>query len=511
MSNSVKADVEQILDERPRDERVCVLVEMEEPEIGPGHFLAEFLRDRSLQGLASSARDLAPAPAGERAKGTGGRRRCVRAGDNSLTALAGRGFSSLSLEQVKELSLKSLAPLKASAVTRKALAEAQQIYGPQFNEEAATLWPAYSMLLDIARDDLRVLVEEVPQIKAVHREHRFHTPLILEAENVPRRVTETKAAAWGVQKINALAAWGAYGTKGGGVTIGMLDSGIDPEHPDLRGKIAAWVEFDRKGLKVPCSTPHADGEHGTVVAGTLVGGNHGGPWIGVAPEAKLAAALVLNNVEGGTLPQLLAGIKWALEQRVDVLNMSLGRFFPGAETPTCFTNAIYSCALAGIPAVVAIGNEGEQTTNTPGSDFYSFSAGATDFDDNVAGFSGGRTQIIRALPNPNIPVPLFMQKPEVSAPGLAIRTTVPLNPQEPDEKWGNRNGTSLAAAHVSGAIALLLSATDIRERLRGWERFIAITRFYIMASVEELGEAGHDARFGFGRVDVLRAIGFAQD
>ena len=71
----------------------------------------------------------------------------------------------------------------------------------------------------------------------------------------------------------------------------MLDTGVDAEHPDLKGKVANWAEFDAAGKRVTGSTPHDCDRHGTHVCGTIAGGNASGKWIGVAPDARLAVAL----------------------------------------------------------------------------------------------------------------------------------------------------------------------------------------------------------------------------
>jgi subtilisin family serine protease len=175
------------------------------------------------------------------------------------------------------------------------------------------------------------------------------------------------------------------------------------------------------------------------------------------------------------------------------------------EVPSTYTEAVLTCLRAGIPVVTAVGNEGSQTTGLPGNDIFAFSVGASDYSDKAAGFSGGRTQIIRKSTHiPPERLPLTYMKPEVSAPGVAVKSSVP------GGKWDAFNGTSMAAPHVAGAIALLLSNTSILKNTKPAERGFLLQDL-ITGSVEELGESGQNHRFGFGRIDVLRAIGFARE
>lgn len=364
-------------------------------------------------------------------------------------------------------------------------------------------WTSKSMLLDVSKQDLEILPNTMTEIRDIYPNRILRCPQLVEAKALPDVVLENKASSWGIGKIGALAAWGAYESRGQGVRVGILDTGIDANHPDIKGKVVAFAEFDADGKQIKNAKPHDSDQHGTHCAGSIVGGNASGQWIGVAPEAKLAVALVLNGEMGGTDAQVLAGIDWLVEQNVDVISMSLGGLTLDPETPNTYTEALLTCLRLGIPVVTAIGNEGSQTTGSPGNDLFAFSVGATDYYDRAAGFSGGRTHIIREssfIPPDNLPLPY--SKPDVSAPGVAITSSIPKN------KWAAFNGTSMATPHVAGALALILSATNIRQQVPDTERAFVLQDL-LTGSAEELGESGQNHRFGFGRIDILRAIGFA--
>ena len=512
MTNRLKKQIERVIDEG-RGPRREVIVTMGVPDQTERELLHTASRAIQERNLSLTARDLLPASAKSLRRPKSGKRtaaaeRELREQGLSVAAQVARAAVPLvvgALVRSHPLGA-AVAALLGSALVKKAVAEVSKKKKGEPKTKPpkpAFRWSSGSLALSISTDDLRKLPKEVDGIQGIYRNRSLRIPRVVEAKNLPLNVLENKASSWGVHAIGALAAWGAYGWSGEGVRVGLLDTGVDATHPDLAGKVDAWEEFDALGNPVPGSTPHDSDRHGTHCAGTIVGGDTSGRWIGVAPEARLAAALVLDGEKGGTDAQVLAGIDWALAQGVDVISMSLGGMTLGPETPDYYTEAMLTCLQAGVPVVTAIGNEGHQTTDSPGNDLFAFSAGATDYRDLPAGFSGGRTQVITA--SPFIPpeyLPLTYSKPEISAPGVAIRSSIP------GGSWAAFNGTSMATPHVAGAIALLLSATAIREVVEGADRAFLVQDLLI-GSVEELGESGQDHRYGFGRLDVLKAVGFA--
>ncbi|MFB9361473.1 S8 family serine peptidase [Actinoplanes nipponensis] len=390
---------------------------------------------------------------------------------------------------------KWLGPLLGNAAVQRALGADEDAGG--------RLWAADAVALDLPVAELRGLADEVDGIAGVYPNRRLPAPPMVTAGHLPEQVLENRASSWGVERIGALAAWGAYGARGAGVTVGVLDTGVDAGHPDLAGRIAAFAEFGPAGQRMAATANDPVG-HGTHCCGTLAGGNSSGQWIGVAPEARLVVGKVLDE-RGGTDAQVLAGLTWLIGQGVDVISMSVSGLVVEAQAPPVYTRAILTALRHGIPVIAAIGNQGAQTTGLPGNDLYALSVGAVDHLDRPAGFSGGRTQVLTEsefIDRSALPMPYL--KPEVTAPGVAVVSAVP------GGGWAALNGTSMAAPHVAGAAALLLGATRIRTAVAARERGFVIADL-LVGAVDELGEAGQDDRYGFGRINALRAIGLAHD
>jgi len=474
-------------------------------------FVRSAMNGMTRRAQVFSARDLAPGIAKQKTKKSSTPAKMVgNLLERGLVSELASSFASSSLPVISGAMLRTaglevLTPLLNSNIVQNVVKEMFQSKKSQKKRNLPPhFWISKTTVLNIKKDQLAKLPKEVEGIKGIYPNRSLRIPPLVEAQRLPEKIIDNRTSAWGVQAINALSTWGAYEAKGKGIKVGILDTGVDASHPDLKGKITDWAEFDRDGNFVPGSKPHDSAEHGTHCAGTVVGSNNSGQWIGVAPEAKIAAGLVLKGGTG-TDAQIQAGIQWAADTGVDVLSMSLGGLWLGPEVPEYYTEAIVNCLRQGIPVVVAIGNSGHQTTGMPGNEYLSFAVGATDHNDNAAGFSGGRTHILQESEYfDEKDLPIVYSKPDVCAPGVAIKSCVP------GKKWKSFNGTSMATPHVSGAIALLLSATAIKKSIPINEKAFLIQDL-LTASVEELGESGKDHRFGFGRIDILRAIGMAKE
>ncbi|MEV5573702.1 S8 family peptidase [Spirillospora sp. NPDC052269] len=287
-----------------------------------------------------------------------------------------------------------------------------------------------------------------------------------------------------VPRIGAPAAWKA-GYTGKGVTVGILDSGIDTTHPDLAGAVAAERDFTGGG-------DVRDGNgHGTHVASIITGdGVADAKYRGVAPDARLVVGKVLDAGGWGSVSSLVAGMDWIAQQHVRVVNMSVGASLPSDGTDPLSVAANTLTARTGTLFVVAAGNDGaDRTVQAPGLADAALTVGAADGEDAVADFSSRGPRIGDGA-----------IKPDVIAPGVGITAARAAGTSlgEPvDEHYTKLDGTSMAAPHVAGAVALLL------QQHPGWTP--AQVKAALMGTAKTKDGVSAFAQ-GTGRIDVGRAV-----
>jgi len=305
-------------------------------------------------------------------------------------------------------------------------------------------------------------IEEIRGVENVERVHRNFD--IRTAQS--RAVSEPKATAdsattqidssatgsytYGVERTGAPEVWESYDTQGGGIRVAVLDTGADPNHPDIQLARENWAAFRTDGSErsVP---PFDDNGHGTHVSGTVTGDNATGTWIGVAPNSTLLHAKVANSNGIGTLAQFIAGLEWAIQANADVIVFSYG----ADGTESALIDPIVTTEQAGITVVASAGNSGVGTSSSPANVYNSVAIGAIDSSDSVATFSGGEQVTTEtAWTNPPAEWPATYTVPDVVAPGVGVISSTP------NRTYQSLSGTSMAAPHAAGAIALLLSTTD---------------------------------------------------
>lgn len=275
----------------------------------------------------------------------------------------------------------------------------------------------------------------------------------------------------------ASSGWDAFGLgafpRGGGVPVGIVDTGIDRGHPDLAGRVLACGEAS---LGVVSDGACADDEgHGTHVAGTIgAGANDGVGMAGIAFDSPLIICRALTAGGGGDTADVAACITWAHQQGAKVISMSLGG--PASRTLAAAAQDAYARGShAGSVLVAAAGNDGDGSTEYPAGLSQVVSVGATDDAGAHAPFSNVNADV------------------EIAAPGVDVLSA------RLGGGYVRESGTSMATPHVAAAAALIwsaapgLTAAGVRERLD--------------RAVDDAGQPGRDGLFGYGRLDLARAAG----
>ncbi|MGR3762617.1 S8 family peptidase [Rossellomorea sp. NS-SX7] len=244
-------------------------------------------------------------------------------------------------------------------------------------------------------------------------------------------VADTNEIPKGIDLIQAPSLW-KNGYKGNGITVAVLDTGCDVNHPDLKGKVKGYRNFtDDDGGAEDNVTDYSG--HGTHVAGTIAANEDGQGVIGVAPLAELLVIKVLAGSRGsGKYDWIVNGIQYAIDQGADIISMSLG----GPSDYEPLHKVIQRAVDANILVVCAAGNEGDSNSSTdefsyPASYNEVISVGSIDLQRNSSYFTNSNNEV------------------DLVAPGEKILSTIP------GDKFAKLSGTSMAAPHVSGALALI--------------------------------------------------------
>jgi subtilisin family serine protease len=289
--------------------------------------------------------------------------------------------------------------------------------------------------------------------------------------------------------INAPALWD-LGYRGQGITVASLDSGVSLDHPEIaarwRGGSNSW--FDPYGQH-PTSPTDLSG-HGTRVMGIMVGADAGGTSIGVAPQAQWISAKIFNDQGSATATAIHQSFQWVLDPDDNpdtadapyVVNNSWAFGGPGCNLE--FQLDLQALLAINILPIFAAGNFGPNasTSVSPANYPESVAVGAINNNNSIYGYSGR---------GPSACGEASHIYPELVAPGVNVRTT------DLGGLYTRVTGTSLAAPHAAGALALLLNAYPNLSAAQQREALIS--------GAFDLGAAGPDNNYGYGRLDALAA------
>ncbi|MCG8037556.1 MAG: S8 family serine peptidase [Candidatus Thiodiazotropha taylori] len=344
-----------------------------------------------------------------------------------------------------------------------------------------SLWTINGIALDIPPE----MIDEIAALPGVERvtadmRLTMNTPEVEDFDSEPQ---------WNIEKLNAARLWERE-VRGEGVVVGIMDSGVDVNHPDLadrwRGGDNSW--FD----------PYGDQElpidlvgHGTQALGLILAGDESGYQVGMAPEAKWIAARIFDNANQTTLSAIHLAFQWLLDPDGDPLTDDAPHL---VNNSWGFANTINQCYQefdedirllreAGIGVVFSAGNYGPfaETSISPANNAGSLSVGAIDILDEIE-FQSSR--------GPNACDGGIY--PKLVAPGSQVYTTDRL-----PVAYNVVSGTSFAAPHITGALALLKSAFP--------DTPISQIETALYDSAVDLGEAGADDQYGYGLADVAAA------
>ncbi len=374
----------------------------------------------------------------------------------------------------------------------------------QAGAEAKSFWIVNTIEVTTGDEQLIRELAARPDVDHIKADGQWEIPKPLPGVEEPK----VQAVEWGVARVHAPEVWDQFGVRGEGVVVANIDTGVQYNHPALaqqyRGRQSDGT-FDHNynwwdpSHICPPDTPCDNAGHGTHTMGTMVGDDGGSNQIGVAPRAMWIAA---KGCESGSCSSfaLLSSGQWVLaptdlngenprpDLRPDVVNNSWG----DGPSDTFYQMTVQNWVNAGIFPAFANGNGGPNcgTVAVPGAYPESFGVGAISITDNIANFSSRGPAVFFG----------GIIKPNVSAPGVNVRSSVPGN------GYASMSGTSMATPHTAGVVALVWSAVPaLLGDISGTFDVLQTTAFFRAST--QCGDAGPPNNvYGWGIVDALAAV-----
>ena len=364
---------------------------------------------------------------------------------------------------------------------KKLFAEMPRVQADRGGRGASRIWLTNSVAVSADAATIQELAGRA-DVKSVHMLKRIPCPQSLASTASALDDTEYT---WGLRSMHIPEIRTLWGLTGKGVRVGHLDTGIQADHPDLKGKVLLFRDFTPAAKTVPYD-PEG---HGTHTAATIVGGNASGRHIGVAPDAKLISARIFSP-DGADPEQILAAMQWvvdpdgnpATDDGAQIVSNSWGS--DDIENRV-FWEAVQRWVELGVFPCFAAGNNGPGTVGVPAGYPHAFAVGAINADGSPGDYSSrGPTHWENQE----------FVKPDICAPGSEI-----LSAHSKGNGYQSLQGTSMACPHIAGLIALMLEA---KPGLKVDE-----IRKILESTAIDMLEPGKDNRTGFGLVDPLRVIG----
>ncbi len=357
--------------------------------------------------------------------------------------------------------------------------------------------------------------------------HIFANPKVRlqqPAANAPFGANAPAGIEWNISLVGAPQVW-AQGVTGQGAVVAGQDTGYDWTHPALKDKYRGWngssadhnynwhdaIHSGGGVCGADSPQPCDDNQHGTHTMGTMVGDDGGANQIGMAPGAQWIGCRNMDQGVGTPAtyaecfqwfiaPTDLNGNNPRPDLAPDVINNSWGcPPSEGCTDPTVLQSVVENTRAAGIVVVVSAGNSGTQgcsTVEDPAAIYdASFTVGATDSSDAIASFSSRGPVTVDGSNR---------RKPDISAPGVGIRSSVPGGGYQ-----GGWSGTSMAGPHVAGLVALLVSANPaLRGQVDALENVItqsAVPRYTTQGCGGDTSTTLPNNTYGWGRIDAWAA------
>jgi thermitase len=266
--------------------------------------------------------------------------------------------------------------------------------------------------------------------------------------------------------VDAVGAWDTE-TGDSRILIGLIDTGVDYNHEDLKGRIVKGPDYINDD-----SDPMDDNGHGTHLAGTIAAkGNNGKGVAGLCWSCRVLAIKVADSAGTATNAAIARGIVYAASHGAQVINLSLG----GTDRSKTLELAVKYANSRGTILIAAIGNESTSQAIYPAAYPGVIAVGATDTNGNRAPFSNYGNYL------------------SLMAPGVSIQSSYPNN------RYQALSGTSMSAGFVSGIAALILSKNSSLSNTQ--------VRNTLSSSADDISTLGKDSLTGYGRVNARKALG----